>query len=701
MAQPGGPSYEYFEKLLPPLRYVNAAFRHYPIALCAPFSPFHARLVSNGSAVNARANLGTWKEVGFPVAFHVGKDSAAFGDDPRSLDGPHLADGCLPIVQLGYRHGGATYEQEVFVGTEKPFADAAGVFVRFALRAGSAGTVAAQFDFDQPLEAADGFLRDSQGSALAWFDAGWRWNGERRRLSADLARGTAAHLVIFTRPTKEALPSIAHDKQRSLCASAWNGLLQRGMRLETPEPIVNNAWRSLIVGAFQHCRDARLDYSVGNQYARQYEAECGDALRALMLFGFRDEALRMIEPLLDYKQKGLSFHDAGFKLQMLAHCFWLSRDAEFIRQQRGRWSREANHIIQSIEADTGLLPREDYCGDINVQVRSLNSNANSWRGLRDLGVVLEAIGEREPAQRMTKAAGDLRKAILAAADKSERRDVQPPFMPIALFGEEQPYSALTSSKQGSYWCLMAPYVLGSGVFGDESERTGWMIDYLHERGGVCMGMIRFHQHSKLFACENGLDDLYGLRYVLTLLRRDEADRALVSFYGKLAHGLTRGTFIGAEGTSLIPLDEFGRPMYLPPNSASNGLSLWTLRYLLVQDWDTDDDGRPETLRLLFATPSRWLADGASLKLERAPTAFGEVSLHIQSRLSAGEVLAQIVPPLQPPKRTLLRIRLPSGWKPASARIGMTRVPIAADGTLDISGRRDAITVRVAVKKAAE
>src|SRR5262245_14871487 len=38
ISQPNGPSYEFFERLLPPLRYVNAAFRHYPIVLSAPGS---------------------------------------------------------------------------------------------------------------------------------------------------------------------------------------------------------------------------------------------------------------------------------------------------------------------------------------------------------------------------------------------------------------------------------------------------------------------------------------------------------------------------------------------------------------------------------------------------------------------------------------------------------------------------------------
>src|SRR5205085_481200 len=156
---------------------------------------------------------------------------------------------------------------------------------------------------------------------------------------------------------------------------------------------------------------------------------------------------------------------------------------------------------------------------------------------------------------------------------------------------------------------------------------------------------------------------YGLRYTAKLLQLDEVDRALVSFYGKLAQGLTRDTFIGAEGTGLRPLVPDGRPMYLPPNATGNALFLWTLRYLLVQDWDLDDDGKPETLRLLFATPKRWLEDGKMIKVERAPSAFGEISLSVQSKLSAGEIVADVLLPTRnQPKHTLLRIRVPDGWR---------------------------------------
>src|SRR3954465_14060352 len=48
-----GPTYEFFESILPPLRYPDASFRDYPIPLSAPRGLVKARFVSNGSAINA------------------------------------------------------------------------------------------------------------------------------------------------------------------------------------------------------------------------------------------------------------------------------------------------------------------------------------------------------------------------------------------------------------------------------------------------------------------------------------------------------------------------------------------------------------------------------------------------------------------------------------------------------------------------
>jgi hypothetical protein len=367
-----------------------------------------------------------------------------------------------------------------------------------------------------------------------------------------------------------------------------------------------------------------------------------------------------------------------------------------VKSRRELWRPSVDHILSSREKETGLLPKENYCGDIHTQVYSLNSNANCWRGLRDIAAVLRDIGETSEADQISASAKNFREKIQAALLKTIDPNTRPMFIPIALFGDEKPYAKITDTKMGSYWDLMIPYVLGSQIL--TNEQTQGALDYLHTRGGVCMGMIRFHQHSGLFANENGLDDLYTLRYTHTLLDRDEVDRAIVSFYGKLAQGMTRDTCVGGEGSSLVALDPNGRPMYLPPNSSGNGFFLDTLRNLLVQDHDSDSDGTPDSLRLLFATPRAWLADGKAIRLERAPTAFGPISLLAKSDLSHGKVTVQITPPPRAVKSMKLRVRLPEGWKATGAWRGSTDLQVDAKGTVDVPAAGDSFTVEFAVTR---
>ncbi len=698
LRQPGGPSYEFFAGLLPPLRYVNTAFRHYPVVLSAPRGAVKARWVSNGSAVNARANQRPmWREVGFPIHFLVGEPAEPFGDDLARLDGPRYVGGYLPVVQVACKREKAVYEQEAFTPVRGGAADCGAVFLRFAGR-GATGTIRARLDVQGPLRAADGAIRDGKGQGLVLFGPGWEWDGDRKELRAALAPGRPAVLAVLTRPlaSPPVLSAELYDAERRACVKCWEELLGRGMRLEVPEPLVQDAWRALVVGQFLIASGDRMNYSAGNAYDHLYEAECGDAVRSLLLYGFGREARGMVRPLLDFNRAATRFHVAGHKLQLLTFHHWLTRDADYLRASEPSWGKAVELIRNNRGKENGLLPKDNYAGDVKRQVYSLNSNANCWRGLRDLAAVLADIGESERARQLAREAREFREAILAAVARSERRDSRPPFIPMALLDDEAPPEVLTATRLGSYYDLIAPYVLGSEVFGPGDRREGWMIDYLRQHGGLAMGMIRSTPHQGQFNGEPGVNVLYGLRYQLALLRRDDRAHALVGFYGQLAQAMTRGTFVGGEGSRFLHGDRQGRSFYLPPNSASNAAFLTVLRYLLVQDWDLNDDGRPETLRLLYGAPGRWLRAGTVLKVERAPTAFGEVSLRAESRLSRGEVVVTVEPPPRRPEKLLLRPPLPEGWKVVAAQIGGAKLALAPDGAVDLSSHRGAVTVRFAV-----
>jgi hypothetical protein len=350
--------------------------------------------------------------------------------------------------------------------------------------------------------------------------------------------------------------------------------------------------------------------------------------------------------------------------------------------------------------ELSLLPKERYCGDIATPVHSLAVEAKAWRALHDLPPVLRAIGESALAERADKAERQLHPRMLDAVMKSVRRETSPPFVPIALLDKEAIHDPITATRIGSYWNLIISYVIGSRIFPPGSAEEAWIPRYLETHGGLCMGMIRAGgAQNNFWTGPDRINPLYGTRYTLDVLRRDEPERALVALYGMLAQGFTRNTLIAGEGSTLAPVDDGGRFFYCPPNSAGNAHFLSVLRNLLVQDWDLDDDGEPETLRLLFATSKRWLADGEELVVRQAPTAFGPVSVAAESRLSAGRVTMTVeLPDRNPARHCYLRARVPDGWRVSGASIDGK--PAATDdrGTVDLSGQSGTVRIVFSVQR---
>jgi hypothetical protein len=715
MRQTNGPSYEFFAPILPPLRYVNADFRYYPIVLSAPNAKVKARLIANGSGVNLRGGARSWNDHGTPVRFRVGPDEFVFGGLPDRVTQPTLAEGWLPIAEIRYLHpsplqqGGNVplaqpapkvqpeiYRLEAFAATTRRLADNGVVFVKFDLAQGTNGYVAVEFDAGQPLTLQNGRVLDERGRVLALLDTCWKW--ERQRAVARLTPGDVAVLAIATKPLDPSSPLVltpsTYANHRRACVQTWRDLLAQGMAVQVPEPYVNNAWRHLICQNFELINRDSMRYSAGNQYDKLYESEGSDAALALLSWGYESDMRRLIVPLFDFTRKDLECHQAGFKLNNLCHYYWQTRDPAVVADLQPRWEKEAARLTDSRTNEFGLCPKGQYCGDISTMVYSLTVNAKGWRALRDLAPVLVEAGQPDAASRYAANAVQYKKAVLTAIDKSLSRQTTPPFVPVALYADEPVHDPINASRIGTYWNIVIGYVIGSGIFPPGSEEETWIPHYQEQHGGLCMGMLRAGGGYTFWTSAARINPLYGTRYALDTLRRDDPERALVSFYGMLAQGFTPNTFVSGEGCSLSSDDPGGRWLYCPPNSAANAHFLSMLRNMLVQDCDLDDDGRPETLRLLFATPKRWLEDGKEIKVQRAPTAFGPVSVRVQSRLSQGELIADLdLPTRNTPKQTLLRLRLPDGWRLTSAKAGDQPLKLDDRGTADITSLKAKATIR--------
>lgn len=719
MRQPNGASYEYFRDLLPPPRYVHADFRHYPIVLSAPNAKVKARLISNGSGINLRGGSRSWHDIGTPITFRVGPDEFLFGGIRERIDEPTLAEGYLPIVEIRYQHPSPLgsegmvpidqkkaeppreiYRLESFVATDEALAGNAVVFTKFSLTQGTSGVVTAEVDAKKPLTFADGKVTDADGIVRAYFGKPWKW--ERGMAHARLTADSTASMAVPTKPLEIpfSFGAESYAQHRDRCAQTWRDILSQGMKVEVPEPMVNNAWRHLLIQNLELVNGNRMLYSSANQYEALYEAEGSDAALAFMVWGYPRDMRRLMEPLFDFERKGLEYHQAGFKLANLCRYYWQTRDAAAITELRPRWEKEARRLDENRTGPNGLFPKERYCGDIATPVQSINVSTKAWRGLRDLGAVLAEVGEASPAKHYAQVASEFRPTVLEAIRKSVRRETTPPFVPVALLDNEPPHDPICQVRIGSYWNIIIGYTIASGIFPPGSEEENWIPHYQEQHGGLCLGMLRAGgSEFNFWTGEHRVNPLYGTRYALDALRRDDPERALVSFYGMLAQGFTRNTFVSAEGCSLTPLDPGGRIFYCPPNSAANAHFLSMLRSLLVQDLDLDDDGRPETLRLLFATPRRWLEDGKTIKIERAPTAFGEVSLTMRSDLRAGQVSAEIaMPERNIPEHTMLRVRLPDGWRITTANSEDQKLGADPQGTVDLSKLKGKVTLRFAVQR---
>src|SRR5207245_53503 len=64
------------------------------------------------------------------------------------------------------------------------------------------------------------------------------------------------------------------------------------------------------------------------------------------------------------------------------------------------------------------------------------------------------------------------------------------FLPVRLLDPERPYDSVTQERAGSYWNLVAPYALASGLFAPSSPQARGALAYLRAHGSRLLGLVR-------------------------------------------------------------------------------------------------------------------------------------------------------------------------------------------------------------------
>ncbi len=708
LAAPGGPTYERARAVLAPLLYAagrggkkmtDSGVYYLPFAF--PFNVNGGRLfalhVADGSQIVIR------RAGGPSVTVDVGPDGdERYGSCLARLGSSTLADGYLPILDTSYTDSaGVRYEQESFVG--RVYGSISLSFIHLHVDATDAAgdTTVRLVPSPGGLEHDGNQLLSHGATRLVWAGDGSVANSA---VSFVVPAGTEGDVYAAVpsgpndgRPLQ--VGQRTYETARAVVSSFWQARVDEGAEFDVPDERVGDAERALLVQELL----LAWRYSAGNPYEELSFAEAADVARVMAAFGHADVAQTILRFAMRRLPERFTNWRAGALLVAHADLYRLARDRAFLNDETPKLAQFVRAVGRQIdESSTGLLAREPYSSDIAREVYALHGQAVVWQGLASLGRVWSLTGHPQLAARCRVLAARLHAGLVRAIEQSERRAADGSiFVPAALLAGERPYPNLALSRKGTYWNLVMPYALASGLLPPHGRVAHGVLRYLLGHGGRLVGLVRAGA-TRLYgqyppAPTSGIDQVYGVNVARFLADADQPDQLVLSLYGMLGVAMTPDTFVAGESESVTPLHgRLYRTMYQPPNGGANAAFLENLRLLLVHE-TRGPEGAPRGLELAFSTPRPWLADGESIDVEGAPTSFGRVSFSLSRQ--GDTVVGTIDPPSKPPPASLrLRLRLPAGEHVGAVRVNGSQVAIdRRTDTIDLTGLEGHLQLEAVVK----
>jgi hypothetical protein len=705
LAARNGPTYEGVRRYLTPLLLARAGKKRpltesgvYYLALAMPEGARGAGSV--GFHVADGSQIVSERIDGRRLTVSVGgRRLERYGACLARLTPARLAEGYFPIVETRYVDAeGTSYRQESFAARIPETASLVS-FVRVTVDARRSRAAAARVRFRPSVTRlrAAGNRLTRRGAAHLFFSAGGSVQGSS--VAYGVPRGSVRTVYVawvnYPRPSRPfALDDATYDAARRSVVSYWERRLGEGTTFLVPEERVVDAQRNLQIQNLGHT----WRYSIGNPYEEFSFPESVDVAQVMGEYGFGTVARAILRTSLTRRPTPYPNWKRGEKLLGWASYHALFRDRAAIAQATPVLRAYVTALRRQVaRSKLGILGRERYSSDIPDSVYGFHSQAVVWNGLRSMARVWAQTGRRSLARTSRRLASRLERGLRRAVGRSQRRLPDGSlFIPVRLLDPEGPYDSLTQSRSGSYWNLVMPYALASGLLRPGSPQATGVLAYMLRHGSRFLGLVRaaaFSLYRDPVYPVSGTDQVYGINVARFLADNDEPDQLVLSLYGHLAAGMTPDTFVSGEAASVAPLGGgYYRAMYLPPNGASNAAFLETLRVMLVHEI-TDREGDPRGLELAFATPRAWLRPGQRIVVRRAPTSFGPLSYSLESR--PGSVQASLdVPGRAPPGILKLRLRLPRGSRMTAVAVNgrsFRRFDRKTE-TINLSGRRGRLEI---------
>jgi hypothetical protein len=683
MASPEGPTYENIKDFLKPLMLSGTSLTEsgvYYIPLGRPIDisgggPVALHVADGSQIISNRYNS---RKMTVSIGM-LGKER--FGKLLPRLTEPALDGGYYPVLKTEYiDYDGVKYMQESFADYIAE-TDSLVSFVKITANKNNTeiNDINIKFGFsDTGLTAQGNKLTNGENTYLV-FGGGAIFDGNELTCTIDISDGTDKTVYVARLNDPNVCEDFIinaerYEAEKTELKQYWDSKLNNGTVVSVPEDMVMNAMKNLLIqNLYMGWR-----YSIGNAYEDFFQPEGNDAAKVLGWYGFTEEQ-KAIQNSLVGKTKGAGpaqyeNWEWGEKLSHAAQYYFLTKDDTFINANKDKYiAYMADMKAQMATDPNNLLEKQRYSGDISGYDYNFHHQAVAWRGMRDLSEIFKILDDNDSYETYSSEATKLKTALLNAVEQSKvELDEGATFVPTQLLKGVQPYNPVTATKLGSYWNLVSPYAFASGIIDFDSHLMDGIYNYMKNYGSWLLGLTRFNYYPVEVGSYRtgglpgyktpGADNVYGLSLVQLMAEKDDADRLVLALYGKLAHGMTRGTFIAAEGDSIgVCPEEYYRSFYLPPNSANNSLFLQNLRLMLIREL-VDGNGNPENLYLAHATPRGWLEDGKEIKVQNMPTFFGPISYTLTSHLSEDYIDASVtIPERDPVNDILMKVRAPKGY----------------------------------------
>ncbi|PYV46831.1 MAG: Tat pathway signal protein [Acidobacteria bacterium] len=366
--------------------------------------------------------------------------------------------------------------------------------------------------------------------------------------------------------------------------------------------------------------------------------------------------------------RGPEIAQFGMTLSLLARYSNYTGDRELLEKHRAKIEATATLLcemheeslrLSHVDPGYGLIhgwSESDSCLMPKPQIWWLPyyaNNAFAARGLRDLSRVWNSIAEQSSRAGKQAAAWELRSkvlqdAVVASIEKNIRHDMTPPYIGTYAGATGTFWESMQKERPSPQQWPHRPYaeLLQADMLSEDLSNL--IIDCMRAYGGTTLGVLANIEppHAE------GRDILgfisYG--YAQALLRLDRIEEFLLFLYSHRYHDHTRGSWTAGEVAGI----DGDNALFCIPAQLTIPI---VMRWMLVLE-DSDED------RLYFGKglPREWVISGKEIRIERAPTRWGRVSMKIIADATTKNIQAEVgLERLGSPREIQVKLRLPKQY----------------------------------------